>query len=256
MCHVGTKSARSSIAPSPESQWELTLVEPPCPYYLDLNRRSRSDGRKLTIPSNSRTLAARSGEPPTNLLAGLDASLAHAPSRRIPSLRNSWRTGHTGMGSASPPGTSTRSCPICGRFQHLRVTVSPNPLGRRSLLLPSDTWSQESLRDWIPSSWSLYSTPGWFSNLGFATSSLPACANSKFERFEKSTNSCDPQARKATGGPEELQSHISATCPLWNPRETHLRLCRSKHRPIAFMEAGGFSTREVGRRPGQTDNFI
>jgi len=37
-----------------------------------------------------------------------------------------------------PPGWSTRSCPIYGRSQHLRVTVSLNPLGRRSLLLPSD----------------------------------------------------------------------------------------------------------------------
>ena len=53
------------------------------------------------------------------------------------------------------------------------------PLGRRSLLLPTDAWSQESLGDWIPSSRSLYSRPGRLSNLGFATSSLPACTNSK-----------------------------------------------------------------------------
>jgi len=50
----------------------------------------------------------------------------------------------------SPPGWSTRSFPTYGRFQHLRVIESLNPLGRRSLLLPSDAWSQESLRDWIP----------------------------------------------------------------------------------------------------------
>ena len=36
-----------------------------------------------------------------------------------------------------PPAWSTRSCPTYGRSQHLRVTVSLNPLGRRSLLLPS-----------------------------------------------------------------------------------------------------------------------
>jgi len=53
-------------------------------------------------------------------------------------------------------------------------------LGRRSLLMPSDAWSQDNLRDWIPSSRSSYSTPGRLSNLGFATSSVPAGANSKF----------------------------------------------------------------------------
>ena len=56
------------------------------------------------------------------------------------------------------------------------------PLGRKSLLLPSDAWSQENLRDWTPSSRSLYSTPGRLSNLGFAISSTPACTNSKFQR--------------------------------------------------------------------------
>jgi len=62
MCHAGIKSARPSIASSSESQWELTLIELSCPYYLDMNRRSRSDGRKLSIPSTSRTLATKHGE--------------------------------------------------------------------------------------------------------------------------------------------------------------------------------------------------
>ena len=35
--------------------------------------------------------------------------------------------GHTGPGIASPPGSSTSSCPTNGRFQHLRVIVSLNP---------------------------------------------------------------------------------------------------------------------------------
>jgi len=96
---------------------------------------------------------------------------------------NSWRTGHTGLGTVSPPGWSARSCPTYGRLLHLKVTVSLNPLGRRSLLLPSDAWSQESLRDWTPSSRSLNFTPGQLSTLGFAASSLSACANSKFQRF-------------------------------------------------------------------------
>ena len=154
----------------------------PYPYYLGCNRKSGSDGRKLLIPSTSRTLAARLGKPSTNLLASLDAPLACAPFRQTPSPHNSWRTGHTGPGAASTPGSSTSSCPTYGRFHRLRVTVYLNPLGRRSLLLPSDAWSQESLRDWIPCSQSLYSTPGRLSNLGFATYSLSACATSKFHR--------------------------------------------------------------------------
>ena len=89
---AGTKSARPSIVPSPEPHWILTLIELLRPYYLGQSR-SRSDGRKLSTPSTSRTLAARSGEPPTNLLAGLDAPLASAPSRPTPSPHNSWRTG-------------------------------------------------------------------------------------------------------------------------------------------------------------------
>ena len=45
MCHAGTKSARPSIAPLPEPQWGLTLIEPLRPYYLGSGRRSRIDGR-------------------------------------------------------------------------------------------------------------------------------------------------------------------------------------------------------------------
>ena len=75
-----------------------------------------------------------------------------------------------------------KQLPTYGRFQHLRVTVFLNPLGRRSSLLPSEAWSQESLRDWIPSSRISYFTLGRLSNLSFATSSLPACVKSKFQR--------------------------------------------------------------------------
>ena len=57
------------------------------------------------------------------------------------------------------------------------------PFRPEELALLSDTRSQGRSRDCIPSSQSLYSTPGRLSNLGFATSSLLACANSKFQRF-------------------------------------------------------------------------
>jgi len=66
-----------------------TASEPPRPYSIDYNRRSRSDGRKLSTPSTSRTLATRRVEQSTNILAGLDALLACAPSQQIPSPRNS-----------------------------------------------------------------------------------------------------------------------------------------------------------------------
>ena len=134
------------------------------------------------ITSTPRTLDARRGALSTHSLAGLDAPLACAPSRQTPSPRNSWRTGHTGPGSASLPGSSTSSCLTSGTFQHLRGAISRNPLGQRSLLLPSGARSQESLRDWIPSSRSLYSTPGRLWNHGFAISSIPVCSNSKFQR--------------------------------------------------------------------------
>jgi len=41
----------------------------------------------------------------------------------------------TRLATASPPGSSTNSCPTYGRFQHLRVTVSPNLSGQKSFLL-------------------------------------------------------------------------------------------------------------------------
>ena len=66
MWHAGTKSARPSIAPLPELQWKMTLIELLRPCNLGLGRRSRSDGRKLSIPLTSRTLAARNGEPSIN----------------------------------------------------------------------------------------------------------------------------------------------------------------------------------------------
>ena len=61
----------------------------------------------------------------------------HLPANSITSqlVKNgAHRTGIT-----SSPGSSTSSCPTYGRFQHLSVIVSLNPLGQRSLLLPSNT---------------------------------------------------------------------------------------------------------------------
>jgi len=51
-------------------------------------QQKKQERWKLSIPSTFRTLAARRGEQSTNLLAGLEAPLASAPSRKIPSPRN------------------------------------------------------------------------------------------------------------------------------------------------------------------------
>ena len=192
MCHTGTKSARPSIALSPKPQWGPTLIELLCPYYLGCSRRSRSNRRKLLIPSTSHTLATRCGEPSTNLLAGLDAPLTCAPSRQTSLTSKLWRTRHIGPRITSPQGWSTRSCPTYGRFQYLRVTVSLNPLGWRNLLLPSDVWNQESLRDRSPSSQS-YAPRQVGSQilvLQFPHFQHAPIQNSK--DLEKGTNSCDP----------------------------------------------------------------
>jgi len=68
--------------------------------------------------------------------------------------------------------------------------------------------------------------------------------------LEKTTNSYDPKACKATGGPKELPPYISAVCPLQDPRETHLQSCRTNHWPTAPTGASGLSIREVDRTPG------
>jgi len=60
------------------------------------------------------------------------------PSRQNPPPHSLWKTGNTGPRATSIPSSSTSSCPTYGRFQHLRVTVSLNPLDQRSLLLASD----------------------------------------------------------------------------------------------------------------------
>jgi len=65
-CHVGTKSARPFIAPSSKPQWGLTLTEPPRCYFHDSTIRSRSDRKKLSIPSTSCTPAGRREAPSTN----------------------------------------------------------------------------------------------------------------------------------------------------------------------------------------------
>ena len=156
------------------------------------------------------------------LLTGRSGRSSHlCPSRQTPSPRNSWRTSHTGPGIASPTGSSTRSCPTNGRFQHLRVTVSLNPLGfRPEELAAAPRRLKTGKSPWLDSIFAedgVY-TQCWVSSqilflwLPQFSSCLRQLKNSK--DLEKSTNSCDPSARKTIGGPKQLLTHISAVCPL------------------------------------------
>ena len=199
MWHARTKSARPSIAPSSESQWGLTLINPLRPYFLSSNRRSRSNGSKLSTTSTSRTLAARRGAPSTNSLAGLDAPLACAPSRKTPPKRlTSEKRSTQDQASTSlvnkqlsdlwkistPEGNS-----ISETFRSEELAAALRRL------------KPESLQNWIRSSRSLYSTPGKLSNRGFAISSLLHAPTQNSKDLEKSTNSF-PKPEKSQEDPK------------------------------------------------------
>ena len=134
-------------------------------------------------------LAARRGEPFTNLLAGLDAPFTSAPSRQIPSPRSSWTTVHTGPGTESP---QNKELSDQWKIPTPEVTVTLNPLGRRSLLLPSDAWRQESPGIGFHLPW--VHIPRWVGSqnlvLRFPQFLHAPTQNSK--NLEKNTNSCDP----------------------------------------------------------------
>jgi len=57
-------------------------------------------------------------------------------------------------------------------------------------------------------------------NLGYVISSFPAFDNSKFQRSEKSTNSCNLKTELAIRVPKELSTCISAVFPLQDPRKS------------------------------------
>jgi len=219
MCHAETKRGRPSITPSPKPRWGLTLIEPLCLYFRRSNRRSRSDGEKLSIPSTSRTLAARHGAPLTNLLAGLDAPLTCAPSHQTPPPHSLWRAGHTKLGAATPPGSSTRRCPPYGRFQHLKETAETVSLalsGQRSLQTP-EARKVAGVGLHLPEVYTLRRVGSQILVLRFLQFLL-ATQNSK--DLEKSTNCCDPKSRKAIGGPKELSPHTPSVCSFMTSRDS------------------------------------
>ena len=145
--HVGTKSINPFITPSSEPQWGFTMIERFVPNFPDRTEEAGSDGRNLSIPSISRTPAARRGAPSINLLASKDACLASTPSRQTPSPRNSWRTGQTKLGAEHPPGSPIME--LSDLSQHPKDTVYLTLTGQKSLMPPSRAWCQENLRVWI-----------------------------------------------------------------------------------------------------------
>jgi len=88
MCHVGRKSARLISSAFSQPQLGLTLKKLLRFCFSCSTRRGRSDEKKLSIPSTSRTPAVRGGAPSTNLLAGPDNLLFCAPSQQNSSLNN------------------------------------------------------------------------------------------------------------------------------------------------------------------------
>jgi len=98
----------------------------------------------------------------------------------------------------------TRSCPIYERSQHLRETVSLALLARGVFCCPQVTVSTKITRSgfYFPG----VCTPRWVSSqiLVLQLPHVLHAPTQNFKDLEKSTNSHNPEARKATGGPKEL----------------------------------------------------
>jgi len=138
MCHAGTKSARSYIAPLPEPQWGLTLIEPLRPYYLGSGRRSRSDWKKQFIPSTSRTLATRRRRTMNKLTGRSGCSFHQCPVSANSIASQLVKNGARKTRDRKYTRLVNKELSDLWKIATPEGTVSLNPLGRRSLLLPSD----------------------------------------------------------------------------------------------------------------------
>ena len=158
------KECDSFIVPSWEPQWRLTLTESLHPHFHGRSRRGRSDGKKLSISSTSRTLIGRLGAPSINVLTRSDTPPVCAPFQQTPSPHNVWRTEHTKLGATSPPCSSTSSCSTYGRSQYLKETVFL-ATSRRQILLPTPAPEDRNISRSALRSRSSYSTLSRFSNV-------------------------------------------------------------------------------------------
>jgi len=125
--HAGTKSARPSIVPTPEPHRGLSLIEPLRLYYLGSGRRSRSDGRKLSIPSTSRTQPQGVENHQQTYWQVWTLLPPVPPLGNLHRLTTREERGTQFPGITSPRDWSTRSCSTNGRFHHLRLTVFSDP---------------------------------------------------------------------------------------------------------------------------------
>ena len=243
MCNAGPKSARPSSTPLSEPQWGLPLIEPLCPYSRDYNRRSRSNERKLSIPSTSRTTAARRGELSTNLLAGLDTPLGCAPENSIASQlmkneahktssRESTRLVSKQLSDLwkipTPEGHS-----ISEDFAvDLRHLIPGKSLGLISIWLEFILHARSALKSWF---------------CDFLGSCMRQLKISKI--WKRALVVAIPKPEKPLGDPNSYRS-ISLLCVLFKILERLIYARQNNHRPIAPTGAGGLPTWMVGRRPG------
>jgi len=110
------------MVPPSKPLWRLTLTEPLRPHFHGLTR-SRSDGKKLSIPLTSRTPASRRGEQSTTYwqVRTLLPSVAHLKLHRF-TTREQRGTQDEGPRFHK---VHQRRCPNYGRSQHLgRYSIS------------------------------------------------------------------------------------------------------------------------------------
>ena len=238
MCHVGTKSVRPSIAPSSEHQWGITLTEPLRPYYLGYNGRSRSDGRKLSIPSTSRTLDQQTCWQVWTLLTP------------VPRRGKFHR-----LASREERGTQDRGPRVYQARQ--QGTVRP--------MEDSNTWGSQYLQTLqaggaccpqapearkvskivfhLPGVY----TPRWVGSQIFDYDFLTSCMRQlKIPKiWRRALVVAIPKSEKPLGEPKSCRP-ISVLCvPFENPRETHVRSCRTIINPLFPQEQAGFRIYDV-----------
>jgi len=179
MCRAGTKSARPSIAPLSEPQWGLPLTEPPRPYSLDYNRRREEAVHSIDISHSSRKawrtinkLTDRSGRSSRvcpvseNCIASqLVKNGAHKTSDREPTRLVNKQLSDLWKKIPTPQGHSIYEPFKPEEFAAALRRLTPGKSPELDSIFPE-----------------FILAPGRLSNLGSATSSIPACANSKFQR--------------------------------------------------------------------------
>ena len=156
MCHAGTKSVRPSTAPLPEPQWGLTLIEPPVPTLSTATEEARAMGGSSKF-HQLLTLSPQGVE--NHQQTNWQVWTLLSPVPRLTKLHR--------LATREEWGTQDWGSHVHQASQQRAV----RPMEDRN------TWGSQYL-------WTLSARGACcsWSNLGFATSSVPACANSKFQR--------------------------------------------------------------------------